>query len=30
MPHPGSELGALEVQFGPIPIGKPVYVGLVG
>jgi hypothetical protein len=21
--HPGSELGALEVQFGPLPVGKP-------
>jgi hypothetical protein len=22
--HPGSELGALEVEFGPHPMGKPV------
>jgi hypothetical protein len=21
--HPGSELGALEVEFGPLPMGKP-------
>jgi hypothetical protein len=21
--HPGSELGALEVEFGPLPVGKP-------
>jgi hypothetical protein len=21
--HPGSELGALEVEFGPLPLGKP-------
>jgi hypothetical protein len=21
--HPGSELGALEVDFGPLPVGKP-------
>jgi hypothetical protein len=20
--HPGSELGALEVEFGPLPVGK--------
>jgi hypothetical protein len=23
--HPGSELGALEVEFGPLPVGKPDY-----
>jgi hypothetical protein len=23
--HPGSELGALEVEFGPLPMGKPDY-----
>jgi hypothetical protein len=22
--HPGSELGALEVEFGPLPVGKPL------
>jgi hypothetical protein len=22
--HPGSELGALEVEFEPLPVGKPV------
>jgi hypothetical protein len=27
--HPGSELGALEVEFGPLPVGKPDS-GLVG
>jgi hypothetical protein len=21
--HPGSELGALEVEFGPLPMGEP-------
>jgi hypothetical protein len=21
--HPGSEFGALEVEFGPLPMGKP-------
>jgi hypothetical protein len=21
--HPGSELGALEAEFGPLPVGKP-------
>jgi hypothetical protein len=21
--HSGSELGALEVEFGPLPVGKP-------
>jgi hypothetical protein len=21
--HPDSELGALEVEFGPLPVGKP-------
>jgi hypothetical protein len=21
--HPGSELDALEVEFGPLPMGKP-------
>jgi hypothetical protein len=21
--HPGSELGAIEVEFGPIPVGRP-------
>jgi hypothetical protein len=21
--HPGSELGALEVEVGPLPVGKP-------
>jgi hypothetical protein len=25
--HPGSELGALEVEFGPLPMGKPDWVG---
>jgi hypothetical protein len=24
--HPGSELGALEVEFGHLPLGKPDYV----
>jgi hypothetical protein len=27
--HPGSELGALEVEFEPLPVGKPTK-GLVG
>jgi hypothetical protein len=22
--HPGSELGALEVEFGSVPVGKPL------
>jgi hypothetical protein len=26
--HPGSELGALEVEFGPLPVGKPDYSGV--
>jgi hypothetical protein len=21
--HPGSELAALEIEFGPLPMGKP-------
>jgi hypothetical protein len=25
--HPGSELGALEVKFEPLPVGKPDLVG---
>jgi hypothetical protein len=25
--HPSSELGALEVEFGPLPKGKPDYEG---
>jgi hypothetical protein len=25
--HPGSELGALEVEFEPLPVGKPNWVG---
>jgi hypothetical protein len=28
--HPGSELGALEVEFGPLPWANPTKVGLVG
>jgi hypothetical protein len=28
--HPGSELGALEVKFGPLPVGKPNYGGFGG
>jgi hypothetical protein len=26
--HPNSELGDLEVEFGPLPISKPNWVGL--
>jgi hypothetical protein len=26
--HPGSKLRALEVEFGPLPVGKPDYVWL--
>jgi hypothetical protein len=26
--HPGSELGVLEVEFGPLPMGKPDYGGV--
>jgi hypothetical protein len=25
--HPGSELGALEVKFEPLPMSKPDWVG---
>jgi hypothetical protein len=25
--HPGSELDALEVEFGPLPVSKPDYGG---
>jgi hypothetical protein len=28
--HPGSELGAFEVEFGTLGMGKPVLDGLVG
>jgi hypothetical protein len=28
--HPGSELGALEVEFGPLPVGKPDLGGFGG
>jgi hypothetical protein len=26
--HPGSELGGLEVKFGPLPVGNPIYGGV--
>jgi hypothetical protein len=26
--HPGSELGALDVEFEPLPAGKPVQEGI--
>jgi hypothetical protein len=28
--HLGSELGGLEVEFGPLPVGKPDYGGSGG
>jgi hypothetical protein len=28
--HPGSELGTLEAEFGPLPMGNLTRVGLVG
>jgi hypothetical protein len=28
--HPGSELGVLEVEFRPLPVGKPNYGGFGG